>query len=495
MTQENIVELISSMEAGLSDDSREIRPGDVFVAVKGISSDGHDHIDEAFSKGARAVVCDDRYFLKHHPRSEELVPVPDTRETLGLLAKKKFKDPSKELSVYGVTGTNGKSTTVSIIESVFSSMRIPCGITGTVFNKIRGEELERSEMTTPGILKLNGMLREMADSGKRAAAVEISSHALDQKRVSGIELDGAIFTNLTPEHMDYHKDMTRYFQAKLKIFENVRPRGICVLNADSDMIKDIAEIMKSPGVVTFGFHPESGVSCRNVNMGPDGSEFDMLFNGKNEGRVKSPLQGKHNISNALGAAALFLKKGFSPEIIIKGLENTRAVPGRLEKVPSTASFRVYVDYAHTPDALKSALESVRMITSKKLFCVFGCGGDRDRQKRPVMGRIASEISDTIILTDDNPRKEDPGSILREIESGILPGTEFKVIRDRRDAIFYAISKAKEGDSVIIAGKGHENYQLFMDRTIHFDDMETAVSALREMGYACRPDEPAGKVYE
>jgi UDP-N-acetylmuramoyl-L-alanyl-D-glutamate--2,6-diaminopimelate ligase len=482
MTLENIAELISSGEAGLCDDSREIRPGDVFVAVKGVSSDGHDHIDEAFLKGARAVVCDDRYRLKNNTTSREIARVPDTREALGLLAKKKFKDPSKELSVYGVTGTNGKSTTISIIESVFSSMSIPCGITGTVFNKIRGEEFEPADMTTPGVLKLNGMLRDMADSGKKAAAVEMSSHALDQKRVSGIELEGAIFTNLTPEHMDYHKDMTRYLEAKLKIFENVKPGGIRVLNADSEITKDIAKLMRSPGVVTFGFHPESGVSCKNVNMGPDGSEFDMLFNGKNAGRVKSPLQGRHNISNALGAAALFLKKGFSFEKIIKGLENTRAVPGRLEKAPSMAPFRVYVDYAHTPDALKSALESVRMITAKKLFCVFGCGGDRDRQKRPVMGRIASEICDSLILTDDNPRKEDPDNILKEIERGILPDAEVRVIRDRRDAIFYAVNKAKEGDSVIIAGKGHENYQLFGDRIIHFDDMETVLSALREMGH-------------
>ncbi len=482
MTIEKIEDLLTSVGVSLCDDSRKILPGDVFVAVKGNSIDGHDHIDEAFEKGARAVVCEEGQIPKMHPREDDIAAVIDTRRTLGTLAGKKFRYPSNDLIVYGVTGTNGKSTTVSIIESVFSSMGVPCGMTGTVFNKTRGDILERSDMTTPGVLNLNRMLREMADSGKKAAAVEVSSHSLQQERVFGIGFDAAIFTNITPEHLDYHGDMASYLKAKARIFDNLKSGAVVVLNADDTMVRELAHGLKKEQVITFGFNESSGLYCGNIITRPYGSEFDVFYEGKNVGRVRSLLPGRHNIYNVLAATAAFLKNGFSPEDVIKGLEKARSVPGRLDKVTSRAPFSVFVDYAHTPDAIKSVLESLKTITKGKLFCVFGCGGNRDRSKRPVMGKIAADLCDSIILTDDNPRNEDPERILGEIEHGVPTGTNCCIIRDRSDAITEAVKRAGEGDTVLIAGKGHENYQIFADRTIHFDDKEEALDALKKMGY-------------
>lgn len=478
----DIENLVSSREVDICDDSRKVKPGDVFVAVKGGAYDGHAYIGEAISRGARFVVCEKSDLLRDDILRENLVIVPDSRKALGLLAKKRFDDPSHKLVVYGVTGTNGKSTTISIIESVFNSMSIPCGMTGTVFNKIEGDILERSDMTTCGVLKLNYMLRSMLDNGKKAAAVEISSHALDQERVYGIELDGAVLTNITPEHMDYHGDMASYVKAKSKIFMNLKPAGVAALNSDDERIRELAYRPMKGDIITFGFSSQSGVHCSNVLQSPDGSEFDLIFYGENIGRVHSSLTGKHNISNLLGAAAVFLKKGFPGKKVIAGLDFARPVPGRLEKVPSSAPFNVFVDYAHTPDALRSALESVRAATKGKLFCVFGCGGNRDTGKRPVMGGIAGKLCDGIVLTDDNPRKEDPDKILSEIKRGIPEGVDCSIIRERKEAILNAVSKAGKDDTVLIAGKGHENYQIFADKTIHFDDREEVLSILDKMGY-------------
>ena len=484
-TIENIEKLLLNSAAGLCDDSRKVLPGDVFVAVRGACLDGHNYVEEAFSKGARAVICEKDNFPTDHSRSKDIVAVAEPRGVLGMLAAKKFRDPSNELIVYGVTGTNGKSTTVSIIESIFCSMDVPCGMTGTVFNKIKGDILEKSEMTTPGILRLNRMLRDMVDDGKKAAAVEVSSHALQQKRVFGISFDAAIFTNITPEHLDYHGDMKTYLKAKAEIFNNLKSGGLAVLNADDVMVSELAQGLDKKNVITFGFDPDSGLSCGGIVEGKQGVEFDIFYEGKKAGRVRSSLAGKHNIYNMMAAGAVFFKKGFSSDDVISGLEKVRSVPGRLDKVPSSAPFSVFVDYAHTPDALKSVLESVKPVTTGKLLCVFGCGGDRDRSKRSVMGNIAGSLCDDIILTDDNPRGEDPERILSEIERGVPRGANCCIIKDRGSAIAEAIKRAREGDTVLIAGKGHENYQIFSGETIHFDDREAALSVLMEIGYATK----------
>jgi UDP-N-acetylmuramoyl-L-alanyl-D-glutamate--2,6-diaminopimelate ligase len=482
MSLEKIERMISLSQAVIRDDSRKVEDGDIFVATRGVFQDAHVYIREAVLKGAAAVVCEDNDLLQDERYSGKIVIVPDSRKALGDLAKLQFKDPSRELMIYGVTGTNGKSTTVSMIEGVFRFMGLPCGMTGTVFNKIRGDILEKAEMTTPGLMKLNCMLREMADNGKKAAAVEMSSHALQQGRVYGIELEGAVFTNITSEHMDYHGDMEAYLKAKSKIFDLLRRGGAAAVNADDDMVMRTAKGLCKADVITFGSDPKSGVSFRDVYFGPEGTEFDILFYGKKIERVKSPFPGKHNIMNMLGAAAVLLKKGFPQQDIIKGLEHSAALPGRLEKIDSSAPFRVFVDYAHTPDALRSVVESLKAATTGRLLCVFGCGGDRDTGKRPVMGAIAGEFCDSIVLTDDNPRTEDPQKILREIERGIPQGAEYSIMHDRQIAINKAISEAGRGDTVLIAGKGHENYQIFAQRTVHFDDREAAVSALKKTGY-------------
>ncbi len=487
MTLNEAENMIRKGLAGLREDSRQVKPGDVFVAVRGSSCDGHDHALEAVEKGALVVICEDIDFPGSEAVSEKLVRVTDTRSALGILASARYNDPAKQLPLYGVTGTNGKSTTVFIIESVFEHLGVPCGMTGTVFNKLRGNSLEKASITTPGAIELNRMLREMVDSGKKAGVMEISSHALTQKRIHGIKLDGAVFTNITPEHLDYHGDMVSYFNAKRGIFKYLRPGGIAVLNADDERVMALMRELPEADKATFGISPGSTVSCADIRTHPDFLEFDILFNGAKAGRVRTVFAGKHNVSNMMAAAALFFRKGFSPEDIIEGLEKVKTVPGRLEKVSRDAPFSVFVDYAHTPDALKNSLECLRAMTRGKLFCVFGCGGDRDTGKRPEMGKVASQISDAVILTDDNPRTEDPDSIISDILRGIPPGTDCSIMRDRLGAIAGALDRAMAGDTVLIAGKGHEDYQIFFDKIIHFSDREAVAGLLDGKKAGALPD--------
>lgn len=479
---DEIKKMICPGGGNLRDDSRRVKPGDVFVAVKGGAADGHDYVAASLEKGASLAVCEHHMPGIPHEHKKKVVIVKDTRMALADMAKEFFGDPSSEILVYGVTGTNGKSTTVFLIESVLENAGRHCGIISTVYNKVKGDSLERSVMTTPGIIEVNRMLREMVSDGKRAASLEISSHALHQKRVRGVSLDAAVFTNITPEHLDYHGNMVSYLAAKTGIFDLVKPGGVVALNADAPLIRGLVSSLGTMRLITFGAMPGADITCSKVFCNAEGSEFDLIFPRGDKTRLASPLIGRHNVYNMLAAAAALYGTGLGAEEIKNGLEKARPVPGRLEAVLSNAPFRVFVDYAHTPDALGNVLGCLRTMTGRNLICVFGCGGDRDRSKRPVMGETASKICNRLILTSDNPRTEDEEKILEEIEKGVSANANYSIIKDRREAISEALSSAVEGDIVVIAGKGHEDSQIIGDKAISFDDREVAGDILNGLGF-------------
>jgi len=461
-------------------DSRRVVKGDVFVAIKGTARDGHDHINEAIGNGASLVVSGRA--VPGVP-GEKLMVVPDPVEALVEMARKVYEDPSALLKVYGVTGTNGKTTTVFLIDTILTHAGISCGFTSTVFMKTSPGDMEVSNMTTPDVLAVNNALYRMKAGGMEAAAIEVSSHALSQRRIGGIGLDAAVFTNITPEHLDYHKDMDSYLRDKVKIFGYLKPGGLAAVNADDPMIAGYRpDLPAGCRLVRFGMGPDVDVSACNIEASMGGTEFDLNIRGAGRSRIRSRLIGGHNVYNMLSAVSALLDSGISPDVMGQALEKARPVPGRLEAVDSAAPFRVFVDYAHTPNALENVLKCLRPLSGNRLICVFGCGGDRDRTKRPVMGRIASEMCDRIFITSDNPRTEQPEAILEQIRKGV-PGTgNYSIIGDRREAISNALAFAAAGDIVLIAGKGHEDYQIIGDTRLHFDDKEVAAGILMDLGY-------------
>ena len=477
-----LLKTASITKENVKTDSREIKTGDIFVAIKGTVHDGHDYIREAFKKGAARVLCEAGPSGLSEEDRKKIVVVKDTREALGYIAGHVFGDPSNSLSIYGVTGTNGKTTTVFLMDSVLNSAAIESGLVSTVFTKTSGNVFSRSSMTTPDLMILNRLLSEMIASGKRAAVLEISSHALDQQRVRGIGLDSAVFTNITPEHLDYHKDMATYLKDKSRIFRNLKPAGTAVLNLDDPMVSGLRKTIDFPRLVTFAIEETADVRAENIRLSIDGAEFDLVAGKLGSARVRTGLIGKHNVYNILAATAALLNSGLSIEEIKEGLESAPPVPGRLDAVRTGAPFKVFVDYAHTPNALENVLRCLRPLTSGSLICVFGCGGDRDKTKRPAMGKIAAETCDRVILTSDNPRTEDAIEILSQIEKGVLDKNNYSIIKQREDAIRESLKAAGKGDIVVIAGKGHEDYQVIGKRTIHFDDKEVAVEILKELGY-------------
>ncbi len=473
---------ISLTRRNVKTDSREVKAGDIFVAIKGVTHDGHDYIREAFKKGAAHALCSTEPSGLSEKDREKIVIVEDTREALGRIARRVFENPSDSLSVYGVTGTNGKTTAVFLIDAILNGAGMDSGLVSTVFTRTSGDVLDRSSMTTPDPMTLNGLLSGMIAGNKRAAVLEISSHALDQRRVWGIGLDSAVFTNITPEHLDYHKDMETYLRDKSRIFRNLKPDGTAVLNLDDPMVGGLAKTMDFPRLVTFGMTGAADVRAENIRLSIDGTEFDLTAGKLGSTHVRTGLIGEYNVYNMLAATGALLNSGLGFDEIKTGLENASPPPGRLDAVETNAPFRVFVDYAHTPNALESVLRCLRALTPKDLICVFGCGGDRDRAKRPLMGKIASDICDHVILTNDNPRTEDPGEILDQIEKGMLGKNNYSIIKQRRPAIRESLKMAGEGDIVVIAGKGHEDHQIIGARVVHFDDKEIARHVLGELGY-------------
>ena len=457
--------------SGLAYDSRAVGPGTLFFCVRGFRHDGHDHAPDAVRRGAAALVVERT--LGVDERVPEVV-VPSARAAMAEAAVRFHGDPTGELDVVGVTGTNGKTTTCFLVRALLEAGGRRCGLLGTVKSVVGGVEREVAR-TTPEAIDLQATFREMLDAGDRACAMEVSSHALALHRVDGVRFAVAVFANLTQDHLDFHSDMEDYFAAKRQLFQ-MGP-GPAVVNVDDPYGRRLAAEL--PEVVTFGIDSEADYRATELHTGLAGSTFTALTpDGPFE--VRTPLPGRFNVANVLGAMAAVRALGVEPDAIVGALAEAGRVPGRFEPVDEGQDFAVLVDYAHTPDSLDNVLRAARELVAGgrgRVVVVFGAGGDRDRGKRPLMGSIAAAGADRVIVTSDNPRSEDPEAIVDEIVAGAGPGVERVV--DRREAIARAVEGANAGDVVVIAGKGHEQGQeLAGGRKVPFDDVTVARDALR-----------------
>lgn len=469
---------------GVTSDSRAIEPGFVFVAIRGAREDGRNYIADAIAKGAVLVALDRELEDRFGSRSFS-VPIAltgDSRRALGAISDLFYARPSADLDLVGVTGSNGKTTTTYLLEAVFRAAgRAPARI-GTNGYALAGAEYEALN-TTPESSDLNRMLREHLDSGGDSAALEVSSHALDQGRLYGIRFKSAIFTNLTRDHLDYHKDMDSYYQAKSKLFSEFE-LGAAIVNIDdrygaalADAIRESSRPMRG-----YGMNERASIRCVNSEKRAWGLKFDALIGSKTL-PIESSLVGGHNIYNILGAIGAALESGVDHDSIARGVKSLRSAPGRFERIDEGQSYDALVDYAHTEDALSKTLSAARRLAQGRLIALIGCGGDRDRGKRARMGRVASELADILIVTSDNPRTEDPDSIIDDILAGIdlsRRGKESLVrIVDRRDAIYEATRIARAGDLVAICGRGSERYQTIGASKVEFDDRLVARSAIKD----------------
>jgi len=465
---------------GLTDDSRKVEIGDCFVAVRGLRADGHRFIPQAVERGAVAVVAEGPDPLPG--RMVGRVLVPDTRRALGPLASAYWGHPSRTLTVVGITGTNGKTTTSYLVEALLRARGLPTGVVGTIQYLIRGAARPAGQ-TTPEAIELQALLAEMVAAGVRGVAMEVSSHALELYRVDGVAFDIAVFTNLTQDHLDLHGTMERYRAAKARLFELLeaggKPDPVAVLNADDPVGAAWARTLRGR-VLTFGLGPAARVRAvrHTSDLGGIALEAETPAGPLT---LRSPLIGEHNVMNLLGAVAVGVALALSPAEIAPALAGVTAVPGRFERVDAGQEFLVVVDYAHTPDALRRVLETARPLTRGRLGVVFGCGGDRDRGKRPIMGRLAAELADRVWVTSDNPRSEPPEAIVEEVVRGIVapPAQGYTKMPERYDAIQDALRWARPGDTVVIAGKGHETYQLIAGRSLPFDDRAVARELLAQ----------------
>jgi len=455
---------------GIAYDSRRVMPGNLFVALRGARTDGHRYVDMAIDRGAAAVMFEQDCCLS--PRATR-IKVRDARRTLALAADRFYHHPSQQLQVVGVTGTNGKTTTAFMVQAMMEAAGIKTGLIGTVQYEI-GTRIIPATRTTPESVEIQDMFSQMLKSGSGGVAMEVSSHALDQHRVVGVDFDVAVFTNLTRDHLDYHQSMENYFEAKAKLFGmlgSLRKAGRAVVNADDEYGRRLAARLGGDhAVLTYGVLNDATIRALDVRVSADGTYF-VVRTPQGSRPIHLPLIGRYNVSNALAAIGAGLSLGLDLGLIEQALAHMRPVRGRLESVPVCGGFHVFVDYAHTEDALRNVLATVHELTRGRLLVVFGCGGDRDKGKRAPMGRAASELADFAILTSDNPRSEDPMEILRQIEAGFPPEAKgrYKVIEDRAKAIECALEMAQPGDTVVIAGKGHEPYQELADRVVVFND--------------------------
>lgn len=447
--------------ARLRDDSSRVGRGDAFIALKGSRTDGHRFIPDAVERGASLVICSGT--RTDVPQGASVLLVPDTREALAAILKA-FHPLADKLTMVGVTGTNGKTTTTYLVESVLAKDGRPAGVIGTIETRYPGARIQAS-LTTPGPVDLYETLETMYERGARVCAMEVSSHALDQNRLPGISFACAVFTNLTQDHLDYHRDMENYFIAKKRLFTE-HLGGRAVLNADDAHGMILAR--EIPQALTFGFTNEASIHPLSFDVTRDGISL-MLETPEGVISLTSRLRGRMNAYNIMGAAGACLVLGCSRDAIEAGVYDLEGVPGRMEPVANPRGLAIFVDYAHTPDALDAALTNARAFTQGRLLVVFGCGGDRDRTKRPLMGAIAAGKADMVYITSDNPRSEDPMSIIEDILEGITHKTKVVVEPDRARAIHMAIDGMNPEDCLLIAGKGHENYQIVGNTRIPYDD--------------------------
>ena len=459
-------------------DSRKVEPGTLFVAMQGEHVDGHAYVEQAIARGAAGVVVERE--INPVPAHVAHVEVINTRSAMPLLAGAFYHQPSNKLRLCGVTGTNGKTTTTYLLKHLCERAMLRCGLIGTVRYEI-GEEILPSTHTTPQSLDLQALLAQMRDAGCKAAVMEVSSHALAQDRVGGVEFDVAVFTNLTQDHLDFHRTIQDYFDAKARLFTELLPqqnkkRAVAVVNIDDRYGTELCtRLPKGIRLVTYGVGNRADFRASNFKTEPAGTSYQLDAQERSY-LVRLPLIGRFNVYNSLAALAAASAMGVQLRAAVLSLATAPAVPGRVQLVPAKRNFQVYVDYAHTDDALSNVLKTLRELNPRRLIVVFGCGGDRDRAKRPLMGRVAEHGSDFAIITSDNPRSEDPAAILSDIEKG-FQGKSYEMIVDRRQAIERAVGLAQSRDIILIAGKGHENYQQFARTTVPFDDVLVAKAAI------------------
>jgi UDP-N-acetylmuramoyl-L-alanyl-D-glutamate--2,6-diaminopimelate ligase len=469
--------------AGVASDSRKVTPGACFVAIKGFRSDGHDYIAAAIGAGAAAIVYEDPAFTDRIPATVAAAQVPSARKACAVMAAAIWDSPSTSLTLTGITGTNGKTTGVTLVDALCRSRGYASAALGTLGRSLDGVT-EPTTHTTLDSVELQTTLAGLRDCGITHAAMEVSSHALSLDRTWGTKFDVAAFTNLSQDHFDFYASMPEYAEAKALLFTTYAQLAApekqmqAVINVDDPAGRDLAKRAEC-SVISYGLEGNPEVTARGVACSGEGARFELCARGE-EAPVRLQLLGRFNVLNALCAAGCGLALGIPLAQIAQALGTVPPVAGRFEQVDEGQDFTVAIDYGHTPEGLRNILTSARELTTSRLFCVFGCGGDRDRSKRPLMGGIAAELADVAIVTSDNPRSEVPEAIIEEIVLGIPEGrTEVHVEPDRRKAIDLGVSLCEAGDMLVIAGKGHETYQIFAHETIHFDDREEARRALRE----------------
>lgn len=468
--------------SGLSGDSRKVGAGILFAAIRGTQVDGHGFIGQALEGGASAV-------LAESAAPDDLasgvawLQVANSREALAEIANIFYDEPSQSLRLAGITGTNGKTTTAFLVHHVMKVEWHRAGLLGTIVVD-DGENRKVAQHTTPGSIELNEILANFVGNACRGGVMEVSSHGIDQKRVHGIAFDAAVFTNLSQDHLDYHGTMERYMAAKASWFHDLaaHPRAkkpVAVINTDDARGRELAvELEGKMRVVRFGFNVHCDFRANAFQQKRDGLSFELMARGRSY-LVRAPFIGRFNAYNVLAALAAATACGIKPRQAIEAIAGCPQVPGRMENVGNAGGVTVYVDYAHTPDALENACRTLKELDPRRLIVVFGCGGDRDKAKRPLMAAAAARHGDILVLTSDNPRGEEPGSIIKEMERGLMEDTTYSAVVDREEAIHLAIEQALSGDIVLIAGKGHEPYQQFADHTVAFDDRKKADHALRK----------------
>ena len=476
LTYTNIIGNTDIEINSIENDSRKCKDDSLFVAIKGTNSDGHKYIEDVIQQGTKVIVCEVTPTVNDN--STTFIEVSNSRLALAELAHAWYDFPTLDMKVIGITGTNGKTTITFLIKSILDSIDVKNSIIGTTGIYIGTQKLPATH-TTPDSLQLCSYLSRMKAEGVKYVIMEVSSHALSQNRVSGISFDVAAFTNLTHDHLDYHPTMEDYASAKKQLFQMLSQNGIAVVNGDDEysefMIKDIQASKK----IKVGRKKDNDIIISDERLNLDESEFNLKLNSNESLNIKAKLLGRFNIDNAAMAVAICLQLGFNKNAIAKSLKTATGAPGRMQKIILKNKAIALVDYAHTPDALEKALNSCRdaMLTAgfkdNRLICVFGCGGNRDKTKRPLMGKISSRLADFTIITDDNPRIEDSSKIIQDIYYGIENGEKKKIIQisNRSEAIKYAYSISEENDIILVAGKGHETYQIVGEVKYHFDDYE------------------------
>jgi UDP-N-acetylmuramoyl-L-alanyl-D-glutamate--2,6-diaminopimelate ligase len=456
---------------GMTADSRAVRPGFLFCAVRGSAGDGRTFIPDAVSRGASVILTDDRSFAGG---SAACLVVGDVRYALAHISNRFYGEPSKDLVTVGVTGTNGKTTVTHLIREMLERAGRDCGLIGTIGYFIGGKTYAAPN-TTPESNVLANLLAQIRDADGKAAVMEVSSHALDQRRADCIDFDVGVFTNLTRDHLDYHRDLQRYFLAKARLFTllNMSSKSgkTAVVNGDDPYTKALLAFIKTK-TITYGTLGNADVRGKNICVRREGTEFDVEIRGKTY-HVSSPLVGRFNASNALACIATAVALDIEVPAAIAAIGQCSPPPGRFQFVDAGQQFSIIVDYAHTDDAMKNILTAVREVVTGEIIVVFGCGGDRDRTKRPLMGEAAGLLADLVVITSDNPRSEDPSAIIAEIKRGVRgeEGVRCIVEPDRKAAIRYALGRAQPGDAVVVAGKGHEDYQIIGATVTHFSDVE------------------------